>query len=200
MGICSYRFSEHHSEYHSDWTGTRYWGERDQMLQSGTTVPNSQITPKRAHVIRRCYRERDKMTQSHTTSPNGQISTKWAQILRRYCRERDQMFQSHQVCVSDNGLSYCDSELGSYPGQVMQCLGPSSSLGVLRTCFGCLFSSIARQSCLASCLVRACAIREPRDPHPSTCGDESAIQTTSHAGHPLADPFWQPVAWFWAHS
>ena len=46
--------------------------------------------------------------------------------------------------------------------------GPSSSLGVLRTCFGCLFSSIATESCLASCLVWAHAIRESRDPPPST--------------------------------
>ena len=78
--------------------------------------------------------------------------------------------------------------------------GPSSSSGVLRTPFGYLSSSIATESCLVSCLVCAFAIRESRDLPPSTCGDESAIWTMSHTGHPLADPFWQPVAWFWAHS
>ena len=49
-------------------------------------------------------------------------------------------------------------------------------MGVLRTPFGCLFSSIATQSHLAFSLVFAHAIRESRDPPPSTATKVGDIQ------------------------
>ena len=77
--------------------------------------------------------------------------------------------------------------------------------GVLRTPFGCLFSSIATQSCLASCLVWVCAIRESRDLPPSTCGDDSAIWTTRTCrfwGPPFHNPAQLPPQYlfFWKMS
>ena len=76
--------------------------------------------------------------------------------------------------------------------------GPSSSSGVLKTPFGCLFSSIATESCLVSCLVCAHAIRESRDPPPSTLGDvdlmlwSHVLHHHSHYHH-TPDPAHPPV-------